>query len=438
MRTAFATIILTLGLVLGVVASGPVFIASASVINRPSLLLAVSAVCMMVIVAVAAWAGLLVARARRPAARAIALGIGSGALLFAALSLLLLRPPARTLLDPIPGPDIRYWQLPTGSRIAYLKSAAAGEHRATPVIMLHGGPGGPVLPLFQLLKTPRPLDGLTTVGYDVYYYDQLGGGFSSRLDLRRDAPYTVARHVADLEAIRMAIGADQIILVGHSWGAILAARYMLEHPGRVAKVVFDSPGALTGLPGGNPAAEPPMSSEDRARLERVQQPTLRITTGRDLAAKNSRAAFYFIPDWEVDQWFARQTAEELRLQHVRASCDASVNRSMAETWLSGRPGVGFFCNTQTVMDLIQLPDPRPKLRADSTPALVLRSECDFLPWPSALDYRKTFPNARLAPIGRAGHFIWVDQPAIYGRLIAAFLSDAPLPIADYAGDTAPW
>lgn len=437
MRTAFAAIILAIGLLLGLIASGPVFFASASVSDQPSLLLAVSAVAMIVIVAVAAWAGFLVARARRPAARAIAVGLVSGVLFFTAASFLLLQPPARTVLDAVPGLDITYWQLSTGSRIAYVKSAGRGEHRATPVVMLHGGPGAPVLPMFQQLGT-RPLDQLTALGYDVYYYDQLGCGFSSRLDLRKDAPYTVARHVADLEAMRMALGADQIILVGHSWGAILAARYMYEHPGRVAKVVFDSPGALSGLPGGEATAGPSISPEDRARLERLEQPTRRIAVGRHLAAKSSRAAFHLVPDWEVDQWFARTTAERLRLGEIRASCDAGVNRSMAATWLGGRPGVGFFSNTQTVVDLMRLPDPRSKLREDRTPALVLRSECDFIPWRAARDYRETFPNARLAPIGRAGHFIWVDQPAIYGRIIAAFLSDATLPIPDYAADRAPW
>ncbi len=75
----------------------------------------------------------------------------------------------------------------------------------------------------------------------VYYYDQRGSGFSGRHDLRRDAPYTVADHVADLEAIREHLGADRIVPVGHRRGATLAVQYLLSHPERVERLVALSP-----------------------------------------------------------------------------------------------------------------------------------------------------------------------------------------------------
>jgi hypothetical protein len=52
-------------------------------------------------------------------------------------------------------------------------------------------------------------------GFRVYLYDQVGSGLSSRLRVR---DYTLERDVADLEAIRQQIGADRLILIGHSWG----------------------------------------------------------------------------------------------------------------------------------------------------------------------------------------------------------------------------
>ena len=68
-------------------------------------------------------------------------------------------------------------------------------------------------------------------GFDVYVYDQTGSGLSARLNDPR--AYTVARHVADLEAIRQTIGAARMILIGDSWGATLAANYIAAHPDRV-------------------------------------------------------------------------------------------------------------------------------------------------------------------------------------------------------------
>jgi proline iminopeptidase len=51
----------------------------------------------------------------------------------------------------------------------------------------------------------------------------LGGGLSSRSDDIEQ--YTVARHVADLDAIRLVIEAERVNLVGASWGASNACTY---------------------------------------------------------------------------------------------------------------------------------------------------------------------------------------------------------------------
>lgn len=111
------------------------------------------------------------------------------------------------------------------------------------MIWLHGGPGYPAgMPGYGGAPGIPPLNALTQEGFDVYYYDQLGGGLSTRLD--NPSEYTVDRHVADLEAIRKEIGAEKVMLIGLSWGGVLAENYMLAHPGRVEKVVFESPGPM--------------------------------------------------------------------------------------------------------------------------------------------------------------------------------------------------
>ncbi|MCK7500066.1 MAG: alpha/beta hydrolase [Comamonadaceae bacterium] len=79
-------------------------------------------------------------------------------------------------------------------------------------------------------------------GYDVYLYEQAGTGRSDPLRDLRD--YTVQRNVDDLEAIRRTIGAERLILIGQSWGAVLAAHYAADHPQRVAKLIFPSPGPM--------------------------------------------------------------------------------------------------------------------------------------------------------------------------------------------------
>src|SRR5690606_20908613 len=91
-------------------------------------------------------------------------------------------------------------------------------------------------------RGPGILGRLADEGYDVYLYDQVGAGHSARLADPRQ--YTIERHADDLEAFREYIGAERMILIGHSWGSSLAALYIARHPERVEKVVFSSPGPL--------------------------------------------------------------------------------------------------------------------------------------------------------------------------------------------------
>ncbi|HWS77739.1 MAG TPA: alpha/beta hydrolase [Thermomonas sp.] len=61
---------------------------------------------------------------------------------------------------------------------------------------------------------------------------------STKADLRR---YTTTDAVADLDAVRKAIGADTINLVGVSYGTRMAQQYALRHPGHVRTITLDSP-----------------------------------------------------------------------------------------------------------------------------------------------------------------------------------------------------
>lgn len=100
-----------------------------------------------------------------------------------------------------------------------------------PTVVLHGGPGAHhdyLLPGFDLLAAGRSL----------VYYDQRGGG---RSPVDREVPCGWREQVADLEALRVLWGFDQLSLSGYSWGGLLAVLYALEHPDRVKSLALVSP-----------------------------------------------------------------------------------------------------------------------------------------------------------------------------------------------------
>ena len=134
---------------------------------------------------------------------------------------------------------VDYWDLQTGSRIAYLKIPAENKTKETPVIFLHGGPGAAVVSFKPITEV---ISALSQNGYDVYFYDQIGGGLSGRLTNIRE--YRLTRHVADLDQIRNKINAERIILIGESFGGALAAHYAAAHPENVKRMVLISPAEL--------------------------------------------------------------------------------------------------------------------------------------------------------------------------------------------------
>ncbi|WP_433472436.1 alpha/beta fold hydrolase [Spirillospora sp. CA-142024] len=279
------------------------------------------------------------------------------------------------------------------------------------MVRLHGGPGTPG-------AGPDDLDReLAGHGFDVYTYDQLGAGRSQRL--ADPTGYTVARQVADLEAIRRRLGAPKLILVGSSWGATLAASYMAAHPGHVAKAVFTSPGALWA-PEWKKAGEGDiwdrLTPQQRARMDRLEA-SPRLIAWSVLMDIDPRAAHALVPDKETDPLF-----DEL-LSTVGSGATCHPDRTLHEA--SSRSG--FYANQLTSDDALDVADPRPALRGVRVPALVLRGECDYKRPEIAREYRDTIPGATLLQIPDAGHVIEAEQPSLYRTSITAFLTDHPLP-----------
>lgn len=162
---------------------------------------------------------------------------------------------------------------PDGRRIAlnvaWLQASGGGEKMADPVFFLAGGPGQSAVDTFPALN---PVFREVRKQRDVILVDQRGTGksnplacappegdeddydpspeamqahaancveaLSKKADLRL---YTTTDAVADLDAVRKAIGADQLNLVGVSYGTRVAQQYAMRHPDATRSIVLDSP-----------------------------------------------------------------------------------------------------------------------------------------------------------------------------------------------------
>ncbi|HTZ20781.1 MAG TPA: alpha/beta hydrolase [Opitutaceae bacterium] len=312
---------------------------------------------------------------------------------------------------------VRYWQLSTGSRIGYIHIPAPNRPDAPTLVFVHGGPGA--CEVYAYAFAHSWYERLAARGFNIYLYDQIGSGFSTRLTDPRD--YTYERHVADLEAIRRQIGSERLILIGESHGATLSARYLATHPDRVDRVIFVSPGALD--PAARkaeiyPHATLQVASDYLAWIGETRGAALqaRFRQLDSILRRDVRAAHDFAGDAEMDRWF-----EAFVRERILANCVHDRTRLRERNFAI--PGMGWWASMLTMWDGVSRPSMvRERLAGCPVPALILRGDSDYLPPHITDDYVATFRHAKLIRIPAAGHFIWMDQPDRYRDEIEAFLS----------------
>ncbi|UBV45290.1 proline iminopeptidase-family hydrolase (plasmid) [Deinococcus taeanensis] len=109
-----------------------------------------------------------------------------------------------------------------------------GNHPTLKVLLLHGGPGA-THEYFEAFDSFLP-----AAGIEYYYYDQLGSAYSDQPD--QPALWDLPRFVDEVEQVRQALGLtrENFILLGHSWGGILALEYALQYPQHLRALVISN------------------------------------------------------------------------------------------------------------------------------------------------------------------------------------------------------
>lgn len=306
---------------------------------------------------------------------------------------------------------VEFVSLSTESRLAVVERRPDSTIKRPAVVFLHGGPGTP-----DMAGDIAYFGQLVADGYDVYIYDQLGSGRSSRLT--DPTGYTVERQATDLEALRQQLGIDSMILIAHSAGAEIASTYLADHPTRVERLVLISPAAIPGTAdssGGNYLDA--LSFSEKLGLYRwVIRPRILLTYG--LLQINPAAAHNLVGDAEMDARFDRVYNQSRQVLHC-----ADRDRGPA------LHGLGFYSNQYPQSAGASRPrDVRADLAGQIVPTLILKGECDYLSWSSSVGYTSALADARLVYVPHAGHNLYQDRPDTALSTIRAFLGDQPLPI----------
>lgn len=116
----------------------------------------------------------------------------------------------------------------SGGKIWYY---VLGESENTPLVFLHGGPGGSSNSMFVLgeLSRSRPL----------LIFDQIGTGKSGMMT--DTSLMNIDYFVGQLHEFLQELGLKKFYLYGHSWGTALALDYYLTYPSGVEAMILNSP-----------------------------------------------------------------------------------------------------------------------------------------------------------------------------------------------------
>lgn len=275
----------------------------------------------------------------------------------------------------------------TGGRVWYKKVGNGGK---TPVILLHGGPGFTHFSMEPLtaLADERP----------VIFYDQLGSGNSDRpSDL---SLWNVERFVEELGQLREALELNEVHILGHSWGTMLAASYLLTKPEGVKSVIFSSP-CLSAF----------RWKEDQDVYRKLLPDDVQKVLDRCEAEgttdseeyQTAMLAFYQRHVCRLDPW-----PEVLNEDFQQANME--VYHHM---W-----GPSEFFPTGNLKSF----DVTPRLQELQMPALFSCGKYDEATPETTAYYTSLVPGARFHLFEHSAHMTYIEEPEEYVRVVREFLN----------------
>lgn len=287
------------------------------------------------------------------------------------------------------------------------------EEGSGPVILvLHGGPGYPYV-------GPPPGFHQLADHHRMIYYHQRGCGNSTRpVDkfppksfyrnmLSLDKALGLGAQIADIERIRRILGEEKLTLVGHSFGAFMAALYAAEFPEHVRALVLISPAQLLQFPGpGN-------------LLDEV----------RTLLPEELKGEYdsYLRQYLDFKELFGRSEGELIGLnaRFTRFYLAAAKAKGMPVPTTLRFHGNGGWMVQALYLSMGKKHDYRAALKRVTAPVLILHGGRDIQPVEASAVYAQALPNAELRTLPEAGHFLFADTPDQFAAMVKEFLDQHP-------------
>lgn len=262
---------------------------------------------------------------------------------------------------------------------------------SSPVIVLHGGPG---------LGCHYLLPQMTNIGNfsSAIFYDQRGAGNSTTTADWQTSPFQT--YVRDLEQLREHFKLETFSLIAHSWGAILASRYVLAYPERVSEIIYLNP--------------VPVSSKDYLDFVKHRSQIVDIHKDELSAIKASQAFKQGDPD-TVEKFYRIYFKNYFAKPELADTLTLTMSQQAA---INNFKVYELFYNytLENSFDLYQ------ELGKINKKTLIIAGDKDIIPFTYMEKLHQHVPASTLFQIKNCGHFPYIDQPEILFSAIRDFIT----------------
>ncbi|WP_374349059.1 alpha/beta fold hydrolase [Chitinimonas sp.] len=280
-----------------------------------------------------------------------------------------------------------------------------GSAHGAPVVLIPGGPGGNhtfFQPWFERLHSQ----------HELVYFDAIDRGRSDRLPASK--LHSVPRDATDIEALRLALHAEKLVLLGNSYGSLPAIEYSLQHPERVACLIISS-----GMHSDASFADHVVAL-NRAIAEQYPAHWDKLEAMYAQGVKSGSEAYQNLYGEVADNvyWFdPRNAAKRYRSPDPRDAFRGAVYAAfMGDD------------SERVVNGALKGYDLRPRMAALQLPVLVITGRRDIVASPRiAAETVAALSKARVSQtiVERAGHRAFIENPDEYFAAVQRFLLQTP-------------
>jgi len=258
------------------------------------------------------------------------------------------------------------------------------------LIVLHGGPGIG----YEYLEPE--LTKITANSPGVAFYDQRGSGLSTGAET--PSFLNMPQYVADLESVRLSLECDRPILIGHSFGGLLALYYAIAHPGRVAGLLLLDP---------DPASRVLWSGyAQRARIRQSE------------SSMREMAAIQATPTWTADpELIARYFELYLGPYFAKGVAPDGFGRRFTQVIPENLITTG-----SAVRASLGNWDIHASLRRIDCLCLIVVGEDSFFPPDSTRQLQAALINSSVVTLKEASHFPQIEAPGECEAALREFLA----------------